>query len=125
MELAALERPQLGDFLSQMKRGVERLRLLQQPIDQFLCPADGQCRDIVDRFVRIQLGALAAGLRQRVDDVRADSEQAQFEDLKQPHGACADDDGLDRRGRRLGAHGFFRHDRPGSLNFRSKYGRKL
>ncbi len=45
VKLAALEHAQLGDFLTEMKRGMERLRLLQQAIDQFLGPANGQRRE--------------------------------------------------------------------------------
>ena len=89
-----------------MKRGVERLGLLQQPVDQFLGAADRQRRDVVDRLVGIQLGALAAGLRQGIDDVGVDSEKPELEDLKQSHGACADDDRLDRVGAAAAALGF-------------------
>ena len=67
---------QLGHFLAEMERGVKRLRLFHQPVDQFLSPADGQRRDVVDRLVRIQLGALAAHLRQGIDDVRCRCREA-------------------------------------------------
>ncbi len=100
------EHAQFGHFLAQMKRGVEGLRLLQQSIDQFLCAAHRQRRNVVDRLVRIELGALTAGLAQGIDDVRADAEKAQFEDLKQSHGTCADDDRFNV---------LFRHVRPDSL----------
>ncbi len=70
MKLAVLQHTQFGDFLPQMKNGVEGLRLLQQPIDQFLGTAHRQRRDVIDRLVGIQLGALTAGLRQRINDVR-------------------------------------------------------
>ncbi len=92
-----------------MEGGVKGLGLFQQPIDQFLGAADRQCGNVIDRLVGIQLGALAAGLGQRIDDVRADAEQAQLEDLEQSHGTCADDDGLDRRGGGLRRAGYFRH----------------
>ena len=46
----------------------ERLDLLQQPVDQLLRAAHGQRRNVIDRLVRIELGALAADLRQRIDD---------------------------------------------------------
>ena len=78
---------------------MERFGLLQQPVDQFLRPADRHRRDVVNRLVRIQLGALAADLGERIDDVRADAEQPEFEDLEQTHGAGADDDRFGRSGR--------------------------
>ena len=53
---------QFGDFLAQMKRGFEGLGLLQQSIDQLLRAANRQCRNVIDRLIGIQLGALAAGL---------------------------------------------------------------
>lgn len=109
MEFAALENPHLGHFLSQMEGGVKRLGLLQEPVDQFLGAANGQRRDVVDRLIRIQLGALAARLRQGVDDMGADAEKAQFEDLKQSDGTCADDDRFDLCGGGLRRTGVFRH----------------
>ena len=89
---------ELGDLLAQMKLGVEGLDLLHQPIDQLLGAAHGQRRNVVDRLIRIELGALAARMRERVDDVRADTQQAELEDLEQAAGSCADDDdvGADR-----------------------------
>src|ERR1700680_438094 len=104
-----------------MKGGLERLRLLHQPVDQFLSAAYRQRRDIVDRLVRIQFGALAAGLRQRIDDVRADSEKAEFKDLKQSHGTCADNDCLDRRGGAFRRWGGFRHGGSDSFDFGPKW----
>jgi hypothetical protein len=49
---------------------------------------------------------LAAGLCEGIDDMGADSEKTEFEDLKQSHGTGADDDGFDR---------MFRHVKPDSL----------
>src|SRR5882757_2542523 len=89
-----------------MKGRIERLHLLQQSIDQFLRPADGQRRNVVDRLVRIEFGALTGREAQGIDDMRADAEKAQFEDLKQPYGARADDDRFDV---------LFRHLKPDSL----------
>ena len=123
--LPPLHRPHFGEFLPKVKSRVERLGLIQEAIDQFLSPADRQRGNIVDRLVRIQFGALTASLRQRIDDVRADSEKSEFENLKQSHGTSADDDCLDRRGCDLCRRGFFRHGKPGSSSFTSKQGRKL
>ena len=84
----------LGYFLSEMKLGRERLDLLQQPINKFLRAAYRQRRDIVDRFIRIQLRALSARVRERVDDVRLYAQQPELENLKQTTGTCADDEGV-------------------------------
>jgi hypothetical protein len=88
---------QPGHFLAHVELRVERLRLLQQAVDQLLRPAHGQRRNVVDGLLGIQLAALPAWMLERVDDVRMDAEQAELEDLKQATGAGADDDdiGLD------------------------------
>ena len=78
-------------FLAEMEHRVHRLDLLHEPVDEFLRAADGQCRNVVYRFVRIQLGALAARVLERVDDVALDAEQAELEDLEQAGGPGADD----------------------------------
>ncbi len=91
-ERVVLEHFQLRDFLAQMKLRVERLRLLHQPIDQLLRAAHRQRGDVVDRLFRIELAALPARMLQRIDDVRADAEQSELEDLKQTAGSRADDD---------------------------------
>src|SRR5579871_6797082 len=91
VELAVLQYAQLGHFLPEVERRLEGLRLLEQAINQLLRPADGQGRNVLDRLVRIKLGALTARLTQGIDDVGADAEQAQLEYLKKPHGTRADD----------------------------------
>ena len=68
VEAAVLALVQRGDFLAQVQRRIERRDLLQQPVDEFLGAADGQRRNVVDRLVGIQLGALAAGRAERIDD---------------------------------------------------------
>src|SRR5882672_5185637 len=87
--LAALA--DLCDLLSEVKGRVKRLDLLQQPVDEFLGAAHRQRRNVVDRLVGIELGALTAGMGERVDDVRRDPEQPELEDLEQPARSCADD----------------------------------
>src|SRR5258708_29297692 len=108
VKLAIAQHAQFGDFLAQMKRGLERLGLLQQSIDQFLGAAQGQGGNVIDRLIGIQLRALTAGLAQGIDDVSADPEQSQLEDLKQSHGTRADDDRFNV---------LFRHVKPVSLSF--------
>jgi hypothetical protein len=81
---------------------LEGLDLLQQPIDELLRAAYRQRRDVVDRLVGIELGALTARMLERVDDVRLDAEQPELKHLKQPARTRTDDDGVrfDRRRRR-------------------------
>jgi hypothetical protein len=83
-----------GHFLAQVEGRREGLDLLQQVVGQFLAGADGHGRDVVDGLVRIQLHALAANYRQRIDHVRLDFQQAEFEHLEQADRAGADDDGV-------------------------------
>ena len=80
------------DFLAEVQLRLERLDLLQQPVDQFLRPAHRQRRNVVDGLVRIELGALPARVRQGIHDVGADAEEAELEDLEQSAGTGADDD---------------------------------
>ena len=94
MELAVGEGFQLGHFLAEMERGVERLHLVEQPVDQLLSPAHRQRRDVVNRLIRIELGALAAHLGERIDDGGAYAEQSELENLEQAHGPGSDDQRL-------------------------------
>ena len=77
-----------------MELRVERLALLEEAVHQFLRTAHRQRGNVVDRLVRIQLRALASGRFQRIDDMGFHAQQTQFEDLEQPAGASADDDGF-------------------------------
>jgi hypothetical protein len=52
-EGAVLQRFQFDHFLTHMKLRIERLGLLQQPVDQFLRTAHGQRRDVINRLLRI------------------------------------------------------------------------
>jgi len=91
-EVSSRNRFQTGDRLCQVEFGLERRDLLHQPIDQLLGAANGQRRNIVDRLVGIQFGALPAYLSERVHHVGMNVEQPQFEDLEQAAGTRADDD---------------------------------
>ena len=88
----------LGDFLAEMERRMERLDLLHQPIHQLLRTTHQQGRDVVNWLVGIQLCALPARVRERIDHVRRNAKQPQLEDLEQAARAGADDDdvALDR-----------------------------
>src|SRR5208283_3948674 len=93
-EAPALVTRKFRHLMSQVQLRLERLDLLQQPVDQLLCAAHRQRRDVVDGLVGIELGTLSARMLQRVDHVRADAEESQLEHLEQPAGSGADDDDL-------------------------------
>ena len=81
----------------QMEGRTERLDLLHQRIDMALRRDIGHARNVVDRLLRIKLGALAADLVEDVDEMRLHVEQAELEHGEQPAGPGADDQhvGLD------------------------------
>ena len=83
------------DHLAEMEGRMERLDLLHQIVDQLLPGDDREAGNVVDRLLRIEFGALAAGARQNVDEMAPDVEQAEFE-----HGEQADRAGADDRRRR-------------------------
>jgi len=89
---------EVHDLLPEMEVRLEGLDLLHQPLDQLLRAADRQRRNVIDGLVRVELGALAARMRQRIDHVSADAEQAQLEDLEKAARTRTDDDhfSLDR-----------------------------
>ncbi len=91
-------RRDFGDFLAQVEGGVEGLRLFEQPVDQFLGAADRQRGNVVNRLVGIELRALAADLVEGIDDVGADAEKPELEDLEQSDGTRTDDDDFRRDG---------------------------
>ncbi len=62
----------------------ERLDLLHQRVDQPLRRHLRQRRNVVDRLLRIELGALAADLVEDVDEMRLHVEQAELEHREQP-----------------------------------------
>ena len=79
------------DFLAEMQARMERLDLLEQAVDEFLRAADRQRRDVVDRLVRVELGALAAGMRQRIHDLAFHAEEPELENREQSDRTGADD----------------------------------
>ena len=89
----------LGHLVAEVELGPERFDLLQQVVGEFLARAHRYRRDVVDRFVRVELRALAARLRDRVHDMGLQAQQAEFEYLEQAARARADDDDvcLDQR----------------------------
>ena len=63
-----------------------------QIVDEALPGHHRKARNVVDRLLGIELGALPADLRQDVDEMAFDVEEPEFEHGEQAHGACADDD---------------------------------
>ncbi len=74
-----------------MKRRLERLDLLHQRIGEPLARNHRQGRNVVDRLLGIELGALSADLVEDVDNVSLDVEQAEFEHCEKTAGAGAYD----------------------------------
>jgi hypothetical protein len=81
-----------------VEAGIEGFDLFEQPIREFLSCANRNSRNVVNRFVRIELDALTAGRLQGINQVCFQSQQAQLKDLKQAARASTDDDdvGMDR-----------------------------
>ena len=53
-----------------MENGIERGDLFHQPVGQLLTSTDRQRRNVVDRLLRIELGALASRLVENIDKYR-------------------------------------------------------
>ena len=90
-----------------MDRRLERRHLLQQPVHQLAGLDHGQRGDVVDGLLRIQRGALPAGLVQRLHDLSLDAQQPELEGREQAARARADD-------HRVGVHPVRRAHRAGS-----------
>ena len=91
---AVVARGQRLDFLAQVQHRCERCHLLQQSLDQFAAGAYRQCRNVVDRLGRVELGTLSTRYRQHIDDMAAQALQTELEDLEQPHRPGADHQGI-------------------------------
>ena len=75
-----------------MQHRLEGRDLLLQTIDEFLCTAHRQRRDVIDGLFGIELGALSADVGQRIDQMCLDAQQTQLEHLKQAARPGTDDD---------------------------------
>ena len=100
VEAPAIAPRELHHFMAEVQLRIEGPDLLHEPVDQLLGAAHRQRRYVVDRLVGVQLGALSAGVPQRIHHLGTDPEEAQLEHLEQPAGTCADDDDLGGDGRR-------------------------
>ena len=65
--------------LAEMEHRLERLDLLEQPVGQLLAGADRDARNVVDRLLRVKLGALAARPVENVDQMAFSAWRAQAE----------------------------------------------
>ena len=74
-----------------MEARLERLDLAEQVVDEALAGDDREAGDVVDRLLRIKLGALAADLGQDVDEVGLDVEEAELEHREQADRARSHD----------------------------------
>ena len=81
-----------------MEGGMKRLDLLHQGVGETVASDERNPGDVVDRLLRIKLGALAADLVEDIDEVRLDIKQAKLEHREQADRARTDDQsiGLDR-----------------------------
>ena len=93
---------QLLGHLTEMEMRVERLDLFQQPFGEFRAGADRHGRNVVNRFFRIKLGALAARPVENIDQMAFDVVKSELEYGEQPHGARADNDGIGFKGSLIG-----------------------
>ena len=82
---------ELLGLLTEMEDRIERPDLLHQEVGQILAGAVRHRRDVVDRLVGIELGALAARPVEVVDQVALDVEQAGLEHREQADRPGADD----------------------------------
>src|SRR5260221_14541919 len=82
-----------------MKHRTEGFDLLHQPLGQLLPRNDGKSRNVIDRLLGIELGALAARAVEDIDDVCLDIEKAELKNGKETARPCSDNDGIrfDRR----------------------------
>jgi hypothetical protein len=77
-----------------MEAGLERLDLLHEPVDQPLAGHIGQRRNVIDRFLRIEFGALSPGAIENIDNLAFDIEESELEHCKKTAGARSDDHGV-------------------------------
>jgi hypothetical protein len=80
--------------LAEMKGRMERLDLVHQGAGQALAGDFRDAGNVVDRLLGVELGALAAGLVEDVDQVGLHVEQPKLEHREQAHRTRADDEGV-------------------------------
>jgi hypothetical protein len=96
--------------LAEMEDGLEWPDLFQQPVGQLLAGADRKAGNVVDRLLRIKLGALAAWPVENVDHMRFQLRQPELKHGEQPNWASANNN--DIGGRAVSRHRFSRQVTP-------------
>jgi hypothetical protein len=84
---------------AEMERHVEGRELLEQALREARPGGRRHGRDVVDRLLAVEEGALATSEWQRVDHVAVDPEQPELERLEQADRSGADDERVGRRRR--------------------------
>jgi hypothetical protein len=84
------------DHLGEVKLRPEGVDLLHQIVDKLLSVDHRKARNVVDRLLGVQFRALAARLRQDVDQMALDIEKTEFEHGKQAYWPGADDRDIGR-----------------------------
>ena len=82
---------EFGHRMAKMVDGRERRRLLDEPIDEQAGVDPRMTGDVVDRFFRIERGALPARHVERVEHMAAHLQHAALEHREEPDRAGADD----------------------------------
>ena len=85
----------LGNNLPEMKMRPHGRNLLHQVLGELATSAHGHRRNVIDRFVGIQLYALPTRVGQSIDDVGLDFKQPQLKNLKQPRRPRAHNERVD------------------------------
>ncbi len=91
---AVIEALETFDPLIEMELGAEGLDLCHEPVGQLLAADHGEPRDVVDRLLWVELGALAARAVENVDDMGLDVDEAELEHGKEAYGPCPYNDGV-------------------------------
>src|SRR5439155_6356096 len=91
LELTVLTSLKCGDHLIEVELRMEGLDLFEQPMSQLGASDHRHARNIVDRLLRIKLGALAAGAVENIDHLTLDIEKTELENRKQPAWPRAND----------------------------------
>src|SRR5207245_9640369 len=82
-----------ADFLAKVEGRAKGLDLLEQRVGELFAGAHGHGRNVVNRFVGVELDALAAGVGEGVDHMSLDRQQTQLKHLKKADRAGADSGG--------------------------------
>ena len=74
---------EFGDHLVKVKLRMKGLRLIHESLRELGTRDNRQGWNVIDRFFRVELRALAAGAIEYIDDMALDIQQAKFKNRKQ------------------------------------------